>query len=263
MSKTVDQQALRFKSIAEHLVAQRNATQPKSEFNLLQSPKTLADAHAVQQLMIALHDHAPLGWKCLTPREDGSIIAAPLLGQVVETQVVCQMKAVNGQALIEPEIAFLLRSNLPSGKHYSEAEIDAAIGSTHMALELIQPRFSQGYKANHYERLADGLSNQGLFIGPEIEKAAAYKAAGINITMTQAGIKHDYIGVHPCELPQNPMYWLVNYLSALGIELNAGEYIITGSYHGVIKVDMDTPLSVVYDNLGEFEVSFSHNECCD
>ncbi|WP_254843539.1 2-keto-4-pentenoate hydratase [Shewanella sp. UCD-KL21] len=257
-SQSVPQTAFNFKLIAEHLLAQRNVKLPQSEFNPLHLPKTLAEAQTVQQVMIDLHDKSPFGWKCLTPREDGSIIAAPLLGQVVTTRSECQIKAVNEQALIEPEIAFLLKSNLPSGKRYSEAEIDAAIGKTHMALELIQPRFSPGYKASHYERLADGLSNQGLFIGPEIDKALAYHASSIAISVTQSAVKTEYDGVHPCDLPQKPLYWLVNYLSELGIDLKAGEFIITGSYCGVVKVAMDAPLSVSYENLGEFEVSFSN-----
>ena len=64
------------------------------------------------------------------------------------------------------------------------------------------------------------------------------------------------MGEHPCDLPQNPLYWLVNHLSERGISLQAGQAIITGSYYGVVKMALDVPLKLEYGGLGRFDVTF-------
>ncbi len=76
-----------------------------------------------------------------------------------------------GVARVEPKIALLLTKSLPwSLNGYSEAQINDAIGSCHMALELIQSRFADDSGAEFYEVLADCLANQGLFLGANRER---------------------------------------------------------------------------------------------
>ncbi len=241
---------------AKHLLLQRGAAKPVAETSQTTAPDSLSEALTVQQIMAEMHQHPVVGWKCLTPRDDGSLIVAPLLGESVVEQTICPIAPVNNQALIEPEIAFVLAEDLPSGKVYSEAEIDKAVGETRMALELIQPRFTKDYPANHFERLADGLSNQGLYLGPEIEKYLAYSASNIALSLQQGEQQQNVVGEHPCDLPQNPLYWLVNHLSERGISLQAGQAIITGSYYGVVKMALDVPLKLEYGGLGRFDVTF-------
>ncbi|MEI8619227.1 hypothetical protein P4S63_25690 [Pseudoalteromonas sp. B193] len=90
-------------------------------------------------------------------------------------------------ALIEPEIAFVLNKDLARYGEYKDEEIDNAIGSAHLALELIQNRFPVGYQATHYEKLADGLSNQGVYLGPKVDVKKAYESSDIHITVKQGG----------------------------------------------------------------------------
>ncbi|WP_264728936.1 hypothetical protein [Shewanella subflava] len=248
--------------LAQHLFTQRSAISPASEHVDLK-PHSIDDAFAVQQQMIALSNQDIAGWKCLTPLENGQLIFAPILARAVVEQFHCPIipsaKTSGLQALIEPEIAFVLGQDFTAYQHYSNEQIDLAISATHMALELIQGRFSTDYPASYYEKLADGLSNQGLYLGPQIDKPLAYQANNINITVSHNGEAHMFEGVHPCQSPQAPIYWLINYLTSKGVSLKKGQAIITGSYCGVVKVPLATNVDIEYQHLGKISVRFDHN----
>jgi 2-keto-4-pentenoate hydratase len=247
--------------LARHLFSQRNTPHPNSHYCAV-IPQSIEDAIAVQQLMINVNG-AVSGWKCLVPQANGHLIVAPILSAAVNHSPVCgiipSLKDGQVTALIEPEIAFILGQDIEPYRHYSPSEIDQVISATHMALELIQNRFSSDSQPSFYQKLADGLSNQGLYIGPEIDKSVAYKASHINVVVSelhQTRVEQSFSGEHPCDLPQNPLYWLINYLAQLGIKLSAGQAIITGSYCGVVKVPMATDISIEYKGIGQFDVKF-------
>jgi 2-keto-4-pentenoate hydratase len=245
--------------LTQHLFAQRKVRDPASDFELFK-PKSIDDAFAVQQQMIELSGNAVTGWKCLVPLDNGQLIFAPIIATAVNQQTCCpiiaNLKGVEAVGLIEPEIAFVLGQDFDANQEYSIEKIDSGISATHMALELIQGRFSADYSASYFENLADGLSNQGLYIGPEIDKALAYQASKVNITVSHQDEVRSFTGIHPCNLPQNPVYWLVNYLTSKGVSLKKGQAIITGSYCGVIKVPMYTLVKFQYQGLGEMQLKF-------
>ncbi|MGX9462321.1 hypothetical protein ACWXWU_13955 [Shewanella sp. A14] len=170
------------------------------------------------------------GWKCSVPQKNGLVILAPILPKIAsfydECAIIPNIRDGQAVALIEPEIAFILGEDIEPNRYYTNNEIDHAISETHMALELIQHHFSDAQLASFCQKLADGLSNQGLLLGPEIDKSVAYQASHIDILVRQSLFVQQFVGTHPCDLPQNPMYWLVNYLAKLGIGLSAGQAII-------------------------------------
>jgi 2-keto-4-pentenoate hydratase len=255
--ETLMVQQMNTNNIGKHLFSQRHTVNPRSNLADEYQIDSIEAALEIQLAMIALNQHNVTGWKCLTPRDNGDLIVAPILADAVVEQPQCPILSSTHRALIEPEIAFVVGQTFTANQHYSDAEIDQQIGATHMALELIQQRFSQDYKASFLEKLADGLSNQGLYLGPEIDKAKAFKASHIHITVSEDDTTQTYDGAHPCHLPASPLYWLVNFLTARGIEITAGQAIITGSYCGVLKVDMDTPIQIEYQGLGQMALTFT------
>ena len=125
-----------------------------------------------------------------------------------------------------------------------------------MALELIQSSFADDSGAEFYEVFANRLANQGLFLGPEIEKDKAFAAAKVEVAITQAGKVQAFSGTHPNALAQNPVYWLIDTMTKRGVSFEAGEAIITGSYCGVVELDFDELTTVAYDGIGEYQVTF-------
>lgn len=244
-------------AIARHFIAQRDTSVAQSDLPNGLFLTCLEDSLAVQQLMIALNNQQVFGWKCLLPLDDGSIILAPLLSKPRLSTQTCKAYAHNNQVRVEPEIAFVFAQDLLARGGYSDEQIDNVVGKAHMALELIQNRFSDDYQPTHFEKLADGLFNQGIVIGPEINKADAFTAAQIELTITQKGHSHKQMGTHPCGFAQAPLYWAVNYLTQLGVDIKAGQVFITGSYCGVIDLDTDINTVISYAGLGEFNITFS------
>ncbi|GEA50823.1 hydratase [Vibrio inusitatus NBRC 102082] len=221
-------------------------------------PTSLEDALQVQAAMIEAKNGQVGGWKCLNPLSEDKYIVAPIFSDSVNKGATCELFADNGVARIEPEIGFTLGKNLPANPEgYTEEQINDAIGSCHMALELMQARFAADSDAEFYEKLADCMVNQGLFVGPEIEREKAFNAAKVAVTVTQGDNVQTFDGEHPNQSAQSPIYWLINFMTRRGVEFKAGETIITGSYCGIVEVAFDQPTTIKYDGIGEYEVVFN------
>ena len=211
----------------------------------------------IQTEMIKLRSDGVGAWKCLLPLGEDQIVVAPIFANTVQSGADCSLFADKGKVRIEPEIAFLLGTDLPARKAlYSEIEIDNAVKSCHMALELMQDRFVNQSDVTFYEKLADCLVNQGVFIGPEIDKKSAYSAAKIAISVGQAGKQQSLSGKHPNQLPQKPLYWLINFMTQRGISFTAGLAVITGSYAGIVEVEFNQETDIEYVGLGNYQVTF-------
>lgn len=197
------------------------------------------------------------GWKCLQPSPD-RLVVAPILAEDIHRAAPVSLWSSNGEARIEPELAFVLGRSLPAREApYSSEEIDGAIAHTHLVLELIHSRYQDPSSVEFPEMLADGLLNQGLFIGPVVDPELAADASELAITLhTQSAGPEYHHGRHPNTHPRAPLYWLVEFLRDRGEGLKAGEVIITGSYAGVLHAPLEEPVRVQFGELGELGVSF-------
>jgi 2-keto-4-pentenoate hydratase len=243
---------------AQELLSRRVAGTKAPRLEASIRPESLDDALAIQSAMVDIHPSTVAGWKCLQPLAENKFVVAPIFAADVQSGDTCELFADNGVVRIEPEIAFVLAKDLPAKEGgYTDSEIDAAIGSCHMALELIQSRFADDSDAEFFERLADGLVNQGLFIGPEIDREAAFNASNIAITATHGDKVQTFDGTHPNTMPLRPIYWLINEMTQRGVTFKEGEAMITGSYCGIVEFEFDQPTTVNYQGIGEYTVTFS------
>ncbi|MGY5449602.1 fumarylacetoacetate hydrolase family protein [Agarivorans sp. MS3-6] len=220
-------------------------------------PKSIDDALGIQAAMAELRQDSVGGWKCLLPIAADKLIVAPIFADDIQSGRQCELMADTGVAKVEPEIAFVLAKDLPAQTDdYSEAQINDAIGDCHMALELIQRRFADSEQASFFEVLADGLVNQGLFLGPKLDKQKALAASLINLSITQGDATQLYDGKHPNQNPVSPIYWLINYMSKRGVSFRAGQALITGSYAGVLELAFDCLNDIEYQHLGAYQIEF-------
>jgi 2-keto-4-pentenoate hydratase len=252
----------KFTEVAQQLLARRVPGTKAYGLSDQIKPTIIEDALVVQQEMIKLRSDSVAGWKCLLPLSENKIIIAPIFSDTVRKGEQCDFMKDNGKARVEPEIAFVLNKDLPArDTDYSEVEINEAIGSCHMALELIQTRFADDAEVEFPEVLADGLSNQGVFIGPEIDKALAFTASKFQLSFKQTDEKGEvseqvFGGVHPDPLPQLPIYWAINCMSKRGTTFKKGEAFITGSYAGVVEADFNQKTDIDYAGIGNYSVVF-------
>lgn len=218
-------------------------------------PADLDAALAIQAAVSAQLGEGIAAWKCGLPTA-GRVVLAPIYAGTVHSSAPCAVRA--GQARVEPELAFILGRDLPVRESpYTPAEVDAAIARTHLALELIDSRYSDAADASFAENLADGLFNQGLFIGPQVDAAAARAASDITLRITHAtGEVTQLDGRHPSVDPRAPLYWLAEYLRSTGMGLQAGQAVITGSYAGSVDLPLEQDIAIQYGELGTLTVCF-------
>lgn len=218
--------------------------------------QALAIQHQVSQQWCERMNDSIGGWKCLLPTPEKTVIA-PIYTSTINTLSPLKLWPKGDVARIEPELAFYFGQDLPARQQpYTQAEIDAAISRCHMALELINSRYSQPAQCTHYDMLADGLVNQGLFVGPQVDMQQAVQAATLDIMLGYAGHTQTLAGKHPNVQPKAPLYWLVDFLGQQGVDILAGQVVITGSYAGVLEVPLATDIHIEYQGLGTMQVQF-------
>jgi 2-keto-4-pentenoate hydratase len=196
-------------------------------------------------------------WKCGLPF-DGNVVLAPIHASTIHTASPCSAWT-RGHVRVEPELAFILGHDVPArDAPYTPADIDAAIAHTHLALELIDSRYTDPAAVSFAENLADGLLNQGLFIGPQVNDEQARSTAGMTITVQpEAEPERRLDGRHPNADPRAPLYWLAEFLRSRGQGLQAGQAVITGSYAGSFDLPVGQQVAIRYGELGVLTVRFS------
>src|SRR3989442_14169016 len=98
---------------ARHLLAARRARQPGPRLPGVCRPSDLEDALAIQRRVQELLGVATGGWKCSVPTAERAIACAAIFPPTIARASPCPGIAHSGGARIEPEIALVLRSELP------------------------------------------------------------------------------------------------------------------------------------------------------
>ncbi|HEY9104236.1 fumarylacetoacetate hydrolase family protein [Chitinimonas sp.] len=219
-------------------------------------PHDLDTALAIQGAVAAQMGQAIGGWKCALPSE-GKLVVAPIYAPTIHTLSPCTVWARSGKTRIEPEIAFLLGKDLPArDQPYTPAEVDTAIAASHLALELIDSRYAPEAGNLFPDNLADGLVNQGLYIGPELDANIAAQLNEFELTLEVVGETQQRPARHPDGLPRRPLYWLAEWLRSRDQGLKAGQWVITGSYAGAVVVPVGVRLRVKFGGVGVLSVCF-------
>jgi 2-keto-4-pentenoate hydratase len=221
-------------------------------------PLDIDTALAIQSAVTTQLGERIGAWKCGLPF-DSNVVLAPIHAGTIHTASPCPAWTRAGHVRVEPELAFTLGHDLPPREApYTPADIDAAIVRTHLALELIDSRYTDLTAVSFAENLADGLLNQGLFIGPQVNDEQARSTAGMTITVQpEAEPERCLDGRHPNADPRAPLYWLAEFLRSRGQGLQAGQAVITGSYAGSFDLPVGQQIAIRYGDLGVLTVRFS------
>lgn len=220
----------RLKQASQWLMALREQGVPGPCLPEPLKPASIQDGWRVQQAVSALRaarGEALAGWKCSLPREPGQWPMAALHAG----------PAWPAPALrVEPEFAFVMARGLPPrAAPYTPAEVMAAVGAVHLALELIGSRFADPASAGAPELLADGLFNAGWVLGPRVTTPLP-EVPAFELTMAGDGEAPRTLPArHPDGDPRRPLVWLAGALNAQGLGLEAGQAVITGSLAGVLE----------------------------
>ncbi len=244
---------------ARFLVAARKSRRPGERIPEASRPADIDAALAIQKRVTELQGLPIGGWKCSMPNAPRPVAMAPIYAPTIFSTSPCPILPIGGLARVEPEIAFVMARDLPRrATPYSVAEVRAAIRAPHLVLELIGPRYADPTTASFPELLADGIANQGLYVGPAVPDALDRALDTFSIAIEGAGKSlHAVQGKHPDGDPLKTLVWLANYLAENDQGLAAGQVVTTGSYCGVVDVPLETPLSIRYGDLGTVSIEFS------
>jgi len=217
-------------------------------------PSDIETALAIQRRTLELIGQEAGGWKCGLQAAPGMVMLAPV--PVASLYSKSPVGVVGTPGRIEPEIAFVLSRDIaPRAAEYTRDEILASVGDIRFVLELIGPRYASMADVTYHELLADSYNNYGLFLGPSVPHALDQPLEKRHVKITgPGGVILDREGKHPSGHPMNSFSWLVNYLSARGETMKAGQVITTGSYAGIVEVPLGEPLRVELGGIGVIEI---------
>jgi 2-keto-4-pentenoate hydratase len=201
-------------------------------------PATPEDGYAIQAELARLRDETVVGWKIAATAEAGRRhiqVDRPLAGRLYDSIVfgdgATLSLAGNRMRVAEAEIVLSLHCDLvPLERPRSEDEVAAAVGAIHAGLELPDSRFEDFTAVGTACLIADNACARHFVLGQRVKPpsepasiASLQTELRINDQLVTTGFGRDALGG-----PLTALTWLVNTINALGITLNAGEFVTTG-----------------------------------
>jgi 2-keto-4-pentenoate hydratase len=219
-------------------------------------PRELSDAYAIQNLVLARLGPVA-AWKVGA----GTALAQPSCAAIAASSLFetgAYLSATLFHLIgIEAEIAYRFAADLPArGEAYALAEVLAAIGSMHPAIEIADTRFTAWASQDRPSHVADQLNHGALLIGPGIDDWRRIDPAQQRALLTVNGTQvSDVIGGNPAGDPLRLLHWLANDgARALG-GLKAGTVVTTGSLTGVQFLAAPVRARAELPGLGSVEVA--------
>ena len=181
---------------AQFLLAARKRRTPGPRIPAQFRPADTDDGLAIQVRVTELLGQRVGGYKCSLPSTPRPVLLAPIFAPTITHASPCPVLAVGATARTEPEIAFVMARDLPRrATAYTDSEVRDAIGEVRLVLEILGSRYSDPDSATFPEVVADGLANQGLFVGPVLHDPWNRELGALPIVIdSHAGVLATYAG---------------------------------------------------------------------
>ncbi|BBY02249.1 2-keto-4-pentenoate hydratase [Mycobacterium seoulense] len=225
----------------------------------------VAEAYSVQRRNLARHLGAGArlrGHKIgLTsaPMQALLGVSEPDFGYVLDSMVLAEGTTVRRAAFctprVEPEVAFLLRAPL-RGPGVTAAEVMAATEAVAAALEIVDSRIAD-WRITLADTVADNASSGAVVLGQWVPIADAPPLPGttaalyLNDTLAETGCGTAVMGD-----PAVAVAWLANALAEYGTAIEAGQFVMSGSYTTAAFVEAGDRAAASITGLGAVSVSF-------
>jgi 2-keto-4-pentenoate hydratase len=230
-------------------------------------PVTRTDGYEIQAHLIAKSPNRPIGWKIAATSKAGQShigVTGPLAGRLLAERCypsgTTLSLAGNRMRVAEPEFAFRCGKRLtPRSAGYSVDEVLAAMDALLPAIEIPNSRFEDYATAGDAQLVADVACAHDFVMGsPTIADWRAIDLASHPVKGTIAGrLARDGVGSNVLDDPRLALTWIVNELSVLGLVLDAGEVITTGTCMTPMAIEPGDHIAADFGVLGRVEVKFS------
>lgn len=233
-------------------------------------PRTALEGYAAQAMLPSVAGRDVVGWKIAATSLAGQAhiqVSGPLAGRLLAGQVFGDDAALslagNRMRVAEPEFCFRMAEDLPPrATPYVEAEVMAAVGALHLALEVPDSRFTVFEEAGEAQLIADNACT-GLFVlGPEAPTLwrdidlSRHAVTGHVVTAAGEGWRREGVGENVLGDPRIALTWLANCLSGLGLTLDAGQIVTTGACMKPLEIGPGDAVCADYGALGRVRLRF-------
>jgi len=226
------------------------------------APRDLASAHRIADLHATQLGWGIAGWKVGCTSDEAMQILnspGPFAGRVFERSVLRSGK-LDHRAMVAPgvecEFAFLLGDDLPPTNHqYTFDELRSATIAVAPAIELVDSRFEEWTEVGYLSLIADSGANGGAIIGEPVPIDACPPLASVRVQCEiDDALVAEGDGTKILGDPWQALEWLANHLSARGIGLHAGQFVLSGTCTGIAPLAPGASAVATFSDLGQVAV---------
>ena len=232
---------------------------------------SIADAYAVQDAWMRIKQkrgRTIIGRKVgLTSRamQQAMKIDEPDFGTLLDDMLIESGTILNAHDFIDPrlevEITFVLKSDL-EGDDLTIDEVIAATDYVVPSMELIAARSHRtdpdtGYTRNVKDTISDNAANAGIIVGTQKFAPADIDLRWAGAILYRNGIVEETgLGAGILDHPANGLIWLAKRFSPHGIKLEAGHYIMSGSFTRPVICRPGDQFVADFGQMGKVELGF-------
>ncbi len=234
-------------------------------------PSGTAEGYAIQAQWPLATGQRIIGWKIAATSEAGQKhinVSGPLAGRILASFVVDEGAAVslagNRMRVVEPEFAFCIERDLPPRTTpYTAAEVLDAVASLHPAFEVPDSRYAVFTRVGEAQLIADDACCGPFLFGhaaPPNWRELDLSAHRVQATVSnREGVRFARDGTGRAALgdPRTALTWLANELSSLGLTLEAGQFVSTGTCMVPLEVEPGDAVHADFGALGALALRLS------
>lgn len=237
-------------------------------------PLTTAQGYAVQAQLPSVSNRTVVGWKIAATSANGQShinVSGPLAGRLLSGQVFDSGATVpsagNRMRVAEPEFAFVMGQDVPpQNTPYDMPQVMAAVASLHPAIEIPDSRLTPFTEAGEAQLLADNACARHFVLGPAAPDS--WRELDLSTYTVQARVDHgerlcytrEGTGANVLGDPRIALTWLANQLSVLGITLQKGQVVTTGTCMVPLALEPGDTVSADYGLLGHVQMTFASEQ---
>ena len=223
------------------------------------APTSFVESCAVMDAVDKLVGDDIIGTK-IAAKPGTEVVYAPLAAGRVFVSPARVPRALTPSQYMECEISFRLMRDLPPRRQeYSEAEVFDALEAC-AAFELVDSRFrdlKSAMEKTPYQFYADHIANGAMVFGTFRKDWQNTDFTKTRVSMKQSGKTIiEKIGGHPTGNPGKPAVVLAN-LRRATTGLEAGSFIVTGSFTGFHPVALNEPVTGEFEGFGTMQATIA------
>jgi 2-keto-4-pentenoate hydratase len=231
-----------------------------------QRPADRGEGYAVQAAFAKIHGSPVSGWKIAATSVDGQRhigVDGPLAGRIYHDRMLpvganVSLKS-NLMHVAEIEFAFSFAKALsPRTQPYTVDEVLAAVAAVHPSIEIPDSRYADFVTVGAPQLIADNACACYFILGQAASdwKTFDYLNQSIHVTLNGEAIDSGY-GRNVLGDPRVALTWMINELSSLGIAMEVGQFVTTGTCRVPVKANPGYEVSADFGVLGQVSCRFS------